>query len=63
MLDGCTLWPQEVAREYVRAGVWESRSLADALEDAARQFPQRVFVCDAHGELTYAELERLGEGV
>ena len=63
MLDGCTPWPQDFAREYVRSGCWEARSLADVLEEAARKCPERVFLSDRNGQLTYADVNRLADRV
>jgi 2,3-dihydroxybenzoate-AMP ligase len=59
VIEGCTPWPQELVRDYVRTGCWEARSLANALEDLARESPQRLFVSDKDGNLTYAEVNRL----
>jgi len=59
MLAGCTPWPEDFAREYVRRGYWRAQTLADLLEDCARRTPERVFVCDEHGTLTCRELDQL----
>ncbi len=63
MLDGCTPWPQEVVRNYIGTGCWEDKTLADALEAGARAFPQRIFVADKGGHLTYGEVDRQAERV
>ena len=59
MLEGCTPWPDPLAREYLAAGIWQRASLADALEARARTDGDRVFVRDREGTLTYREVERL----
>src|ERR1035437_6766672 len=63
MIEGCTPWPQELARDYVRSGCWEAKSLANVLEDLARDRPQRLFLSDKDGKLTYAEVNRLADRV
>jgi len=63
VIEGCTPWPQELVRDYVRAACWEARSLANALEDLARKCPQRLFLSDQSGKLTYEEVNRLAERV
>ena len=59
MLEGCTPWPQDFVRDYLRSGCWEARSLAKVLEDRAREFPRRVFLADRDGRLDYEEFDRL----
>ncbi len=59
MLAGCTPWPRESANDYRRSGCWEAKTLADVLQERAREHPQRVFLCDATGSLTYAEVDGL----
>lgn len=63
MLEGCAPWPQELARDYVRTGYWETRSLANLLEERARESPQRLCLSDKGGKLSYGEVNRLAERV
>jgi len=59
VIEGCTPWPRELASHYARTGCWESRSLANVLEDLAREHPQRPFLSDKAGLLTYGQVDRL----
>jgi 2,3-dihydroxybenzoate-AMP ligase len=59
MLDHCTPWPQEFVQRYLAKGLWTAESLADLLEARARAFPERIFLTDASGQLSYAEVDRL----
>jgi len=59
MLEGCTPWPKDFAREYVRRGYWRAHTLAELLEDCARRAPERVFVADDRGTLTCREVDQL----
>jgi 2,3-dihydroxybenzoate-AMP ligase len=61
VLEGCTPWPKELVQDYVRTGCWEARSLAKVLEDLALKCPQRPFLWDKDGKLTYGEIDRLAE--
>jgi 2,3-dihydroxybenzoate-AMP ligase len=61
MLEGSTPWPEEFARQYIRQGYWEAKSLADLLEERARAFPGRVFVSDGDRKLTFKEVNRLAD--
>ncbi len=63
MLDGCAPWPEELARDYVRTGCWEARSLASLLEERSRESPHRACLSDRGGELSYREVNRLAERV
>ncbi len=59
MLEGCTPWPDDLAREYVAAGIWQRRSLADELEARAQSDGDSVFVRDRDGSMTYGQVDRL----
>ncbi len=59
MLDHCTPWPEPFAQRYVAQGYWQPQSLTDLLEARARAVPDRTFVTDATGTLSYAQVERL----
>ena len=59
MLNGCTPWPEEFVRRYVREGYWQKKTLGDLLDDSARAFPDRTVVADRTRNVSYAELNRL----
>lgn len=52
------------AARYVEAGLWNTRTLADGIEAAARKMPNKLAVVDNEQSLTYAELgNRVGLAV
>ena len=57
MLEHCTPWPERFVQDYLRRGYWKANSLADLLEARARAFPDRTFVSDATGRLSYGEVD------
>jgi 2,3-dihydroxybenzoate-AMP ligase len=59
MLEHCTPWPDRFVQNYLRRGYWKARSLADLLEKRAGDFPDRTFVSDATGRLSYGDVDRL----
>ena len=63
MLEYCTPWPERFVQDYLRQGYWKANSLAGYLEMRARDFPDRIFVADAAGRLTYGEVDRLAARV
>lgn len=63
MLEYCTPWPEQFARDYLRRGYWKAESLTDLLEARARAFSDRTFVSDATGRLSYGEVNRLADRV
>ena len=63
MLEYCTPWPEQFAQDYLRRGYWKAESLTDLLETRARAFPDRTFVLDATGRLSYGEVDRLADRV
>ena len=42
MLKGCVPWPDDFARRYVEAGLWEGITVAEMVERTARRQPQKV---------------------
>ena len=48
MLKGCVPWPEEFARRYIEAGLWEGITVAEMVERTARRQPQKVAV--VHGD-------------
>jgi 2,3-dihydroxybenzoate-AMP ligase len=63
MLENCTPWPERFVQEYLRRGYWEAKSLTDLLEEGARVFPDRTFVSDAQGRLSYRQVDLLAATV
>ncbi|MCH8266666.1 MAG: AMP-binding protein [Acidobacteria bacterium] len=59
MLDGCTPWPEEFVRRYVREGYWQNKTLGELLEDTARAFPDKTAVADGARKVSYSDLSRL----
>jgi 2,3-dihydroxybenzoate-AMP ligase len=59
MLEGCIPWPDCFAQDYVRRGFWQAKSLADILEERARDAAEHTFVSDDRGLLTYREVDQL----
>src|SRR2546425_533306 len=56
MLEGCVQWPATLAREYRETGVWQGVTVADVLERAARDQPDKVAVIHGERRTTYREL-------
>jgi len=63
MLEHCTPWPERFAQDYLRQGYWKAHGLSDLLEARTRAFPDRTFVSDATGRLSYGDVERLAARV
>ena len=63
MLEHCTPWPEQFAKEYLRLGYWKTESIVDLLEARARAFPERVFISDFRGELSYGDVDRVATRV
>ena len=63
MLEHCASWPEQFAKEYLRLGYWKIESLVDLLEARARAIPERVFVTDVRGELSYGDIDNLAARV
>lgn len=63
MLENCTPWPERFVQDYLRRGYWEANSLTDLLEERARVFPDRTFVSDALGRLSYRQVDLLAATV
>ncbi len=56
MLEGCTPWPEDVARRYRERGVWRGETIWDLLETSAARWPERVALVSGQARLTYREL-------
>ncbi|MFJ9739198.1 (2,3-dihydroxybenzoyl)adenylate synthase [Streptomyces sp. NPDC101166] len=58
MLDGCTPWPDDVARCYREHGVWRGETLGAVLRDRARRHGDRIALVHGERRVGYAELDR-----
>ncbi len=56
MLEGCTPFPDDLAAQYVRDGLWRAETIAQAIFDSARQHPEAIAAIDSTRTLTYSEL-------
>ena len=63
MLKGCVPWPEEFARRYIEAGLWEGITVAEMVERTARRQPQKVAVVHGETRMTYDELVRSAKRV
>lgn len=67
MLDGFVPWPEHLADDYRRRGIWLGKPLGDLLHDACRRYGDRVAVVCGGIRMTYAELsdraDRLAGGL
>jgi 2,3-dihydroxybenzoate-AMP ligase len=67
MLQGCVPWPEELARRYIEAGVWERITVAEMIERTARRQPGKVAVIHGETRITYEGLvqsaKRLASGL
>jgi 2,3-dihydroxybenzoate-AMP ligase len=61
MLEGCVPWPAEMLRRYREAGALRDETLGELLDDAARQFPERIAIARGETRLSYAALHQLTE--
>jgi 2,3-dihydroxybenzoate-AMP ligase len=58
MLQRFVPWPDEFARRYIEAGLWEGITVAEMVERTARRMPQQVAVVHGDSRITYDELIR-----
>jgi 2,3-dihydroxybenzoate-AMP ligase len=56
MLDGFVGWPEEAARRYREAGLWEGLTVAEMVARSARREPGKVAVVYGDRRITYEEL-------
>jgi 2,3-dihydroxybenzoate-AMP ligase len=56
MLEGCVPWPDEAARRYRAAGLWEGLTVTQMVERTAARHPGKCAVVHGTTRLTYAEL-------
>jgi len=67
MLQGCVPWPEDLARRYIEAGLWEGITVAEMIERTARRQPGTIAVIQGDRRITYEELvhsaKRLASGL
>jgi 2,3-dihydroxybenzoate-AMP ligase len=56
MLEGFVGWPEERARRYREAGLWEGLTVAEMVARTARRDPAKVAVVYGERRITYQEL-------
>ncbi|MDG2071257.1 MAG: AMP-binding protein [Pseudomonadales bacterium] len=61
MLEGFVPFPEEYAKKYREKGYWEDNTLANTFKAVCAKYADRVAVCDANTEVTYAELDKRAE--
>ena len=60
MLNGCTPWPDEFAKNYREKGYWEDRTLFEVLENSIRKYGTKSALVYHDQRITY---EQLGENI
>jgi 2,3-dihydroxybenzoate-AMP ligase len=58
MLRGFVPWPEEFARRYIDAGLWEGITVAEMVERSAQRQPHKVAIVHGETRITYEELIR-----
>ncbi|MFE1441949.1 (2,3-dihydroxybenzoyl)adenylate synthase [Streptomyces sp. NPDC058739] len=58
MLDGCTPWPEDVARHYRDQGIWTGETLGGVLRDLAARHGERTALVHGECRVSYTELDR-----
>ncbi|MFI9468079.1 (2,3-dihydroxybenzoyl)adenylate synthase [Streptomyces sp. NPDC052492] len=58
MLEGCTPWPEDVARAYREQGIWRGETLGTVLREAALAHGDRTALVHGDRRVGYAELDR-----
>ena len=56
MLKGCVPWPEEFARRYFEAGLWEGITVAEMVERTARLNPRKSAIACGAVRITYSEM-------
>jgi 2,3-dihydroxybenzoate-AMP ligase len=57
MLEGCTPWPDDLARRYRELGYWRGENLSDLLRGWAARSPSDTALVDQGSRVGYAELD------
>jgi 2,3-dihydroxybenzoate-AMP ligase len=55
-LKGCVPWPEEFARRYFEAGLWEGITVAEMVERTARLRPNQNAIVYGESRITYSEM-------
>src|SRR5262245_144025 len=67
LLQGCVPWPEDLARRYIDAGLWEGITVAEMIERTARRQPGKTALIQGETRITYEELvqsaKRLASGL
>jgi 2,3-dihydroxybenzoate-AMP ligase len=58
MLKGCVPWPEEFARRYIEAGLWEGITLPEMIERTAHKNPRKTAIVYGDTRISYEELIR-----
>ena len=58
MLKGFVPWPDELARRYLEAGLWEGITVAEMVERSAQRQPRKIAIVHGETRITYEELIR-----
>lgn len=56
---GFVPFPEKFAAHYRAKGYWQDQTLADTFQAVCQRYASRIAVCDAHREVSYAELDRI----
>ena len=58
MLEGCTLWPPDMQKEYVQKGYWPEISVGEGFDRVVANFTKREALVCGDLRLTYEELQQ-----
>ena len=61
MLNGFVPFPDEYKATYRAKGYWKDVTLANTFKQVCHEYANRIAVCDATTEITYAELDQKAE--
>lgn len=56
MLEGCTPWPEEFVKEYLRKGYWEETPIAEVMAKSVAANPEKEALTYGDMRVTYREL-------
>jgi len=56
MLEGCTPFPAEFAKRYIRAGIWRNETIPQAMANAALDHSESIAVSDSTRSLSYSQM-------
>jgi 2,3-dihydroxybenzoate-AMP ligase len=58
---GVVRYPDDVAAEYLRKGIWQDGTIAEHFHSVALRYPDRVALVCGEDSLTFAELDELSD--